>query len=127
MVFPTFKYTTRGKCRLISAIAVYLRNVRKNLCDNYTSNSTNSGKSYCERDLGIPISSNPRPRNQCITAKNRANKVISFITRSVRSRNAEVTLRLSLAISRLCCTNFGLHITELADVPGLRPRYNVAF
>ena len=56
--------------------------------------------SECERDLGVQVSSDLRPRKQCIKARNRANKLLGFIARSIKSRSTEVILKLSLALVR---------------------------
>ena len=42
---------------------------------DYTLNDTTLERSYSEMDLGIQISSDLRPREQCIIARNRANKI----------------------------------------------------
>ena len=39
-----------------------------------------------------------RPREQCVSVRNRANRVLSFITRSVSNRSANVILRLYFAL-----------------------------
>ena len=57
-------------------------------------------RSECERDLGVQVSSDLRPRKQCIEARNRANRLLGFITRSIKSRSAEVILKLYLALVR---------------------------
>ncbi len=55
----------------------------------------------CRKRKKAPlISSDLRPRNQCIQAKNRANRVLGFITRSVSNRSADVILKLYLALVR---------------------------
>ena len=46
------------------------------------------------------ISQDLRPREQCISASNRANRVLGFITRSVSNRSVDVILRLYLALVR---------------------------
>ena len=38
------------------------------------------------------------PRKQCIEARNRANKVLGFIVRSIKSISAEVIFKLYLAL-----------------------------
>ena len=53
----------------------------------------------CERDLGVQVSSDLRPRKQCIEARNRINRC-GFIGRSVKNRSAEVILKLYLALVR---------------------------
>ena len=57
---------------------------------DYTLNDNTLGRSYSVRDLGIQISSDLRPREQCILAKNRANKILGFISRCVANRSSEV-------------------------------------
>ncbi len=51
----------------------------------------------CERDLGVLMSADLRPRAQCVQARNRANRVLDFISRSVNNR-AELILKLYLAL-----------------------------
>ncbi len=41
---------------------------RNNLLHNYSLNATPLGRSRCERDLGVLVSSDLRPRNQCLLA-----------------------------------------------------------
>ena len=48
--------------------------------------------------VGRHITGNLKPREQCISAKNRANRVLGFITRSVSNRSADVILRLYLVL-----------------------------
>ena len=49
----------------------------------------------------VQVSSDLRPRQQCILARNRANKILGFIGRCVTNRTPEVILRLYLALVRL--------------------------
>ncbi len=49
--------------------------------------------------MGV-LSSDLRPRAQCIQARNRANRALGFISRSVSNRSAEVFLKLYLALAR---------------------------
>ena len=51
-------------------------------------------------DLDVQVSSDLRPRKQCIEARNRANRLLGFIARSIKSRSAEVILKLYLALVR---------------------------
>ncbi len=51
-------------------------------------------------EVGVLVSSDLRPRNQCMQAKSRANRVLGFITRSVSNRSADVMLKLYLALVR---------------------------
>ena len=73
---------------------------RNNPQYDYTLNNTVLSHSSCERDLGVRVSSDLRPRNHCIAARNRANRALGFISRSVSHRSAEVILRLYLALVR---------------------------
>ncbi len=61
-----------GKCSIMSA-------GRNNPLHNYSLNAAPLGRSGRERDLGVLVSSDLRPRNQCIQAKNRTNRVLGFI------------------------------------------------
>ena len=56
--------------------------------------------SNSEKDLGVIVSSDLKPRNQCIAARNKANRVLGFISRSVSNRTADVILKLYLALVR---------------------------
>ena len=67
---------------------------------DYTLNDTTLARSYNVRDLGVQVSSNLCPREQCIIARNRANKILGFIGRCVTNRSSEVILRLYLALVR---------------------------
>ena len=55
---------------------------------DYTLNDTTLERSYNVRDLGVQISSDLRPREQCIIARNRANKILGFISRCVTNRSS---------------------------------------
>ena len=46
------------------------------------------------------MSQNLRPRKQCISAMNRANRVLGFIARSVSNRSSYIILRPYLALIR---------------------------
>ena len=46
------------------------------------------------------VSQNLRPREQCISARNRANRVLGLILRSMCNRSKYVILRLYLALVR---------------------------
>ena len=41
-----------------------------------------------------------RPREQCISARNRANRILGFISRTVTNRTSEVILKLYLSLVR---------------------------
>ena len=73
---------------------------KHNTGNKYTLSGVDIGKSNSERDLGVLVSQDLRPREQCISAGNRANMVLGFITRSVSNRSADVILRLYLALVR---------------------------
>ena len=71
-----------------------------NMPVDYTLNGTALGRSYSARDLGVQVSSDLCPREQCVIARNKANKILGFISRSVTNRSSEVILRLYLALVR---------------------------
>ena len=48
------------------------------------------GKTRSMRDLGVQVSSDLRPRQQCILARNRANKILGFRGRCVTNRTPAV-------------------------------------
>ena len=73
---------------------------RENPQNRYNINRVMLNRSECERDLDFQVSSDLRPRKQCIEARNRTNRVLEFITRSIKSRSAEVILKLYLALVR---------------------------
>ena len=50
--------------------------------------------------MGVWVSSDLRPRKQCLETRNRANMVLGFIARSIKSRSGEVILNLYLALVR---------------------------
>ena len=78
----------------------------KNPQNRYNINRIMLNRSECDRDLGVQISSD-RPRKQCIEASNRANR-LGFIARSIKSKSAEVILKLYLALLRLHLDYAGL-------------------
>ena len=67
---------------------------------NYTLNNIILERSYSVRDLGVQVSSNLQPREQCIIARNKANRILGFISRCVTNRSSEVILKLYLALVR---------------------------
>ena len=46
------------------------------------------------------MSQDLRPREQCISGRNRANRILGFTTKSVSNRSADVMLKLYLALVR---------------------------
>ena len=65
---------------------------------DYTLNDTILGRSYSVRDLGVQVSSDLRPREHCIIARNMANKILGFIGGCVTNKSSKVILRLYLAL-----------------------------
>ena len=59
----------------------------------YSLSNNTLGKTHCVRDLGVQVGSDLRLRQQCILARNRANKILGFIDRCVTNRTPEVILR----------------------------------
>ena len=82
-----------GKCSVLSV-------GRNNPSNRYSINGTALKSSDSERDLGVRVNANLRHRQQCTEARNRANRVLGFISRSVSNRSAEVILKLYLALVR---------------------------
>ena len=73
---------------------------RENPQNKYNINRVMLNWSECERDLGVQVSSDLHPRKQYIEARNRTNRLLGFIARSIKSRSAEVILKLYLALVR---------------------------
>ena len=73
---------------------------RENPQNKYNINRVMLNRSECERNLGFQVTSDLCPRKQCIEARNRANRLLGFITKSIKSRSAEVILKLYLALVR---------------------------
>ena len=71
-----------------------LRLGRPNLDEKYKLDNTELDNSECEKDLGVLVSSDLKPSNHCINARNKANRILGFISRSVNNRTAEVFLKL---------------------------------
>ena len=67
---------------------------------DFTLNYTTLGRSYSVKDLGVQVSIDLRPREQCIITRNRANKILGFIGRCVTNRSSDVILKLYLALVR---------------------------
>ena len=67
---------------------------------NYTLHNFEIMKSQCERDLGVLVSGNLKPKEQCVAVRNKANRILGFISRSVSYRSEEVILKLYLALVR---------------------------
>ena len=55
---------------------------KDNLDHSFTLRNVSLKKSDCERNLGVMVSSDLRLRKQCVGARNSANRVFRFITRS---------------------------------------------
>ena len=68
--------------------------------NRYTLNREELVCSEYEKDLGVIVNSDLRLSKQCIEARNKANRVLGFIFRSVKSRSPEVILKLYLALVR---------------------------
>ena len=67
---------------------------RHNTENRYILDRVDISKLNSEKDLGELVSQDLRPREQCISARNRANRVLGFIAGSVSNRSAVVILRL---------------------------------
>ena len=65
---------------------------RENPHNRYNISKVTLNRSECERDLDVQVSSDLRPRKQCIEARNRANRVLGFIVLT-SSTSASVNLR----------------------------------
>ena len=88
---------------------------RHNTGNRYILGGVDIGKYNLEKDLGVLGSQDLRPREQCISARNRANSVLDFITRRVSNRSAEVIRRLYLALAR---PYYKMDIDKLEAVQG---------
>ena len=73
---------------------------RPNLDEKYKLDNTELDNSECEKDLGVLVSSDLKPSNHYINARNNANRILGFISRSVSNRTAEVFLKLYLSLVR---------------------------
>ena len=82
-----------GKCREMNV-------GRKNPPNRYNISKVTLNRSEGVRDLGVQVSSDLRLRKHCIEARNRANRLIGFIGRSIKSRSIEIILKLHLALVR---------------------------
>ena len=68
--------------------------------NRYTLNHEDLEGSGYEKDLGVIASSDLRLRKQCIDARNKANRVLGFNFRRIKSRSPEAILKLQLALVR---------------------------
>ncbi|XP_076034815.1 uncharacterized protein LOC143021293 [Oratosquilla oratoria] len=82
-----------SKCSVLN-VGLHNPENRYNLDDTFLE------KSECERDLGVLVSPDLKTRKQCISARNKANRALGFIARTVTNRSAEVIIKLYLAIVR---------------------------
>ena len=82
-----------SKCKVLSI-------GRDNPHNRYTLNNEDLVRLESEKDLGVTVTSDLRQRKQCVEARNKANRVLGFILRSVKSRSPEVILKLYLALVR---------------------------
>ena len=67
---------------------------------DYKINDITLERTCSVKDLGVQVSNNLRPREQCMIARNKANRMLGFINRSVTNRSSEVILKLYLALVR---------------------------
>ena len=67
---------------------------------DYKINDSTLERTCSVKDLGVQVSNNLRPREQCMIARNKANRMLGFINRSVTNRSSEVILKLYLALVR---------------------------
>ena len=82
-----------SKCKVLSI-------GRGNPHNKYTLNHEELASSEFEKDLGVIVNSDLRLGKQCLEARNKANRVLGFIFRSVKSRSPDVILKLYLALVR---------------------------
>ena len=82
-----------NKCKVLSV-------GKNNSRSKYTLNHEEVVRSKYEKDLGVIVDSDLRLQKQCLGARNKANKVLGFIFRSVKSRRSDVILELYLALVR---------------------------
>ncbi len=81
------------KCKVINV-------GRTNDNNNYKLVNDTISHSSCERDLGVMVTKDLKPRQQCIKVRNKANRILGFISRSVSNRTDKVILQLYLALVR---------------------------
>ena len=67
---------------------------------SYQLNDKEIGTTQCERDLGVRVNKDLKPKEQVISVRNKANRILGFISRSVSNRSEEVILKLYLALVR---------------------------
>ena len=97
-----------NKCKVLSL-------GRRNPHSKYMIKNKELVSSGYEKDLGVIVNADLQVRKQCIEARNRANRVLGFIFRSVKSRSREVILKLYLALVRPhleYAVQFWSHTTE---------------
>ena len=68
--------------------------------NRYTLNNLEIGRSLCEKDLGVLVNSDLKPRENCIAVRNKAKRILGFTSRSVSNRTKDVILKLYLALVR---------------------------
>ena len=73
---------------------------RENPHNMYNISRVTLNTSECERVLDVQVSSDLRRRKHYIEARNRANRVLGFIARNIKSRSTKVILKLYLALVR---------------------------
>ncbi|KAF7673863.1 hypothetical protein TCON_2746, partial [Astathelohania contejeani] len=66
----------------------------------YQLDSIEIAKSDCKKDLRVMISRNLKPKTQCISVRNKVNRVLGFISRSISNKTLNVILQLYLALVR---------------------------
>ena len=67
---------------------------RHNVENSYTLDGTEIHMLNSEKDLGVIVSNDSRPKEQCISAANRANWVLGLIKMEVSKRTRVVILEL---------------------------------
>ncbi len=68
----------------------------RNPLHGYSLHSTAIGRTDCERDQGVLLNSDLKLRKHCISARNKANRVLDFLNRTVTNRSADLRLHLAL-------------------------------
>nr|XP_053657327.1 uncharacterized protein LOC128706451 [Cherax quadricarinatus] len=67
---------------------------------SYNLGEVELGHTECEKDLGVMVSRNLKPRQQCLSVRNKANRLLGFISRSISNRSPKVILQLYTSLVR---------------------------
>ena len=93
-------WADRWQVKFNSSKCKVLNFVNNNYGQNYSLENAKITNTKSEKDLGVIVTSDLKSKCQCLNARNKANRILGFIARTVKSRSKEVILKLYIALVR---------------------------